>query len=156
MFLAIEENRPYQGIDSYEAAIGKKITRVLAFDSERKGVFYHLFSATSNRQNCYNAKLYFVLEDGSSLITTENTALWVDSYISSSPPINVSENFKDIIGKTITKITFEYSNIVIGTSHHIQPIINITMNNGTMLRLTNNFGETEDADYAAYYSIEKA
>lgn len=155
MFLAIEENRPYQGIDSYEAAIGKKITRVLALDSERKDVFYHLFSATSNRQNCYKAKLYFVLGDGSSLIATENTELWVDTYIPSPPFIDVSENFKDIVGKTIAKISFYNSLVYTRGSRYNIPTINVTMDNGTTLRLTNNFGEHGAEDYAAYYSIEK-
>lgn len=153
MYQAVDEGRPYSGIDTYEAAIGKKVLKVFADKSEDKPIFYSINLPKFKKHNCYNDNLYFVYADGI-LITTQYADFWVDTEISLENKIDVSEYFPGIVGETIKQFEFDHRSIVKGTTHYGQPITSIEMESGSCIKFSINFGEVEEDDRAAYFEIK--
>lgn len=154
MYLAVDEGRPYNGIESYEASCDKRIIRVLAEKPENGDVFFDMNLVASQHKNCYRQTLYFVF-DGGALISTQYADFWVDSNLPNTTMIDVSEKFPGFIGNTIKRITFDHNEVVKGMTHYGQPVTIIEMYNGVKARFSINFGEVEDADRAAYYCLVK-
>ena len=154
MYLAVDDGRPYSGIDTYEAAIGKKVLKVVADKNEGNPTFYSINLPNFKKRNCYNDNLYFVYDDGI-LITTQYADFWVDTEISLDNKTDVSEYFPGIVGETIKQFKFGHKSIVKGTTHYGQPITTIEMESGSRVKFSINFGEVEEDDRAAYFEIKK-
>lgn len=154
MYLAVDEGRPYNGIDTYEVAVGKKILKVVAGRDDEKTVFYSMNLSNFKMDNCYNNNLYFVL-DGGVLITTQYADFWVDSEIQIDNGADVSEYFPGIVGETIKQFKFDHRSVVKGTTHYGQPITTIEMESGNSVTFSINFGNVKDDERAAYFEIKK-
>ena len=152
IYQAIEDGRPYDGIDSYEAAVGKRIRKVLARHRSQGPVFYPLDLPNFKKENCYTADLYFVY-DGGALLTTQFADLWTDTVLPDGELTDVSDRFSDIVGHQIQRITFDHRDIAKGTTHYGQPIIRIEMDNGNQLMISINFGEVKKHERAAFYEL---
>ena len=154
IYQAIEDGRPYKGIDSYEKSIGKKILKVLADPPDKCPIFFDLDLPNSKHNNCYRSTLYFVYENGV-LISTQYADFWVDDILPDTELIDVSGLFQGIVGAAIKGFSFDHNMIVKATTHYGQPITIIEMDNNKKLRITINFGEVDtDADRAAYFAIQ--
>ncbi|MBR3870845.1 MAG: hypothetical protein IKJ17_05025 [Clostridia bacterium] len=153
MYLAIEEGRPYDGIDYYEKAVGKKILKVIAVSDDDKPIFYDMDLPYFKKNNCFNSKLYFVYEDGV-LITTEYADFWVDSKVSLDGGVDVSEHFPGIVGGTVKQFSFDSRDIVDGTTYYTQPITTIEMESGRKVSFSINFGEVNDDERAAFFVLK--
>lgn len=153
VYQAIEDGRPYSGIDTYEAAIGKKITKVLAIKDEDK-VFYTLDLPRYKKDNCFNCKLLFVFEGGY-LVTTQYADFWVDNIMPVADAVDVSDFFEGAVGRTIQSFEFGHKDIAQGTTHYGQPITKIAMDSGTEVVFSINFGEVDEENRAAFFEIRK-
>lgn len=152
MYIAVEEGRPYRGIDTYEAAIGKKIIKVIADRNNNNDTFFSINSPDFKKQNCFKDTLYFVYEDGC-LITTQYADFWVDTEVMTEGGKDVSEFFPGIVGGTIKQFKFDHRTIVDGITHHGQPITTIEMESGNSVTFSINFGEVGDDDRAAFFEL---
>lgn len=152
IYEAVEQGHPYDGIDSYEAAIGKKIILVLAEQPETGSVFYPVSLPNFKKENCFTKNLYFIY-DGGFLRTTQYTDFWVDTKLPDKPLVDVSSHFLGMIGSRIKEFTFSHRTIRDGMTSYGQPITSINMENGTEVRFSINFGEVEDKDRAAFVDI---
>ncbi len=152
IYQAVEDGRPYRGIESFEVAIGKTILKVLAEDNDDKSIFYSMDLPEFKKDNCFNSTLYFVY-DGGVLISTQYADFWVDSIMPENKLVDVSEYFCGVVGSTIERFTFEHKSIVKGTTHYGQPITTLEMSSGQKVKFSINFGEVEKEDRAAFYEL---
>lgn len=152
IYLALDEGRPYQGIDSYEISVGKRIIKVLAENNGGKSGFYPINTDGFKKDNCYTDNLYFVY-DGGALVTTQYADFWTDTVIPDKEIIDVSERFKEIIGETIKSFAFDHRSIIKGTTEYGQPITTIETVSGNKVCFSINFGEVKDDNRAAYFEF---
>lgn len=150
VYVALEAGRPYSGIDSFEAAIGKKILSVMADGDADKPVFSEVDLPQSKHKNCFFCNLYLIF-DGGYLICTKYASYWVDTVLPEKPLVDVSPVFSAILGHTIQQVTFGHHSIVKGTTYYGQPVTTFHMDNGVKLTFTINFGEVEKPDYCSYF-----
>jgi hypothetical protein len=153
VYVAAEAGRPYDGVDSYESSIGKRILRVLAEVEPGTETFFSVDDPTSRHDNCFTCNLYFMY-DGGFLKTTRYASFWVDTELPDSAFTDVSDRFLPLIGAEIESFSFGHHSIVKGTTHYGQPITTIRMDNGSSVAFTINFGEVEKEDYCAYYHLD--
>ena len=113
IFYAVEEGCPYMGVDSFEAAIGKKIIKVMA-ETEKEDVFFSMDDPQHAEHKFFTYPLLFMYEDGY-LCYTSYTTCWVDTYIPDEAMVDVTDYFSPIINHQIKDITF--SNKLITTLH---------------------------------------
>lgn len=153
VYQAIEDGRPYSGIDSYEAAVGKKVHCVLASGEDGKPIFYSMDLPEFKKDHCYTETLYFVY-DGGVLITTQYADFWTDTVLPASDLTDVSDHFGEIVGHTVKAFTFGHRAVKKGMGCYVQPITTIEMDNGHKVRFSINFGDVQEADRAAFYETE--
>lgn len=149
---AVDKGIPYNGIDSYECAIGKKITRVLASRNDKASVFYPMDLPNFKKENCFTSDLFFIY-DGGVLRTTEFADFWVDTLLPEGDVVDVTESFSDIVGSSIKNFTFSTNTVRKETTSYTQPITKIEMDNNRCIRFSINFGDVETEDRAAYFEV---
>lgn len=154
IYQALEDGRPYKGIDSYEIAVGKKIQKVLAEQNADRPILFPLSLPEFKKNNCFSQPLYFVYDDGV-LISTQYADFWTDTILPNVDLVDVSEHFDGIVGNTIQQFTFDHRAVVKGTTHYGQPIVTIEMDSGDRVRFSINFGEVSEENRAAYYELLK-
>lgn len=152
LYLAVQEGRPWSGIDSYETATGKKIHKVLADVPDHKPVFYLSVFPGFRKDNCFNATLYFVCDD-CILTVTQYNDLWTDTVLPDMALADVSEYFPGIVGSRIEGFEFNTRTLAKGMTHYTQPITRIITDSGHDLCISINFGEVREEDRAAYFEI---
>lgn len=152
IYKAVEDGKPYNGIDSYEIAIGKKIQKILAERSGNDPIFFSLALPEFKKDSCYNQTLYFVY-DGGVLISNQYADFWTDTVFPDADLIDVSEHFDGIVGNTIQRFMYDHKLVAKGTMHYDQPIIMMEMDSGHKVRFSINFGEVKEEERAAYYEI---
>lgn len=150
VYVALEEGRSYSGIDSFEAAIGKKILYVMADNDPGSQVFSSVDLPQSKHDNCFYCNL-FLLFDGGYLICTKYANYWVDTVLPQKQLTDVSSFFTPIIGHTIQRVSFDHHSISKGRTFYGQPITTFYFDNGSKLTFTINFGEVEKPDYCSYF-----
>ena len=152
IYQAVEDGKPYNGIDSYEIAVGKKILKVLAETDGTNPIFFALDLPEFKRDNCYNKTLCFVYDEGV-LISTQYADFWTDTILPDADLVDVSAHFDGIVGNTIKGFTYGHRSVVKGTRHYGQPITTIEMDSGHKVRFSINFGEVNDKDHAAFFEL---
>lgn len=152
LYQAVEDGRPYSGIDSYEMAVGKTVLKVLAEGDESAPVFYSLNLPEFKKNNCYNRTLYFVY-DGGVLISTQYADFWTDTVLPAVELVDVSEHFDGIVGHTIKGFTYGHRAVVKDRMYYGQPITTIEMDAGRKVRFSTNFGEAGEEERAAYFEL---
>ena len=154
IYQSVEDGRPFNGIDSYEKSIGKKVLKVLAAPADDDPIFFDLDLPNSKHNHCYKTTLYFIYEKGA-LISTQYADFWVDDILPDTELIDVSEWFPGIVGAAIKSFSYDHKEIIKRNTRYGQPITIIEMDNNKKLRITINFGEVDtDADRAAYFRIQ--
>ncbi|MBQ9459736.1 MAG: hypothetical protein IJU66_07355 [Oscillospiraceae bacterium] len=155
IYAAARDGRSYSGIDSFEAAIGKKVLYVMA-DCERcSPAFSSVDLPQSKHDNCFYCNLY-LLFDGGHLVCTKYANYWVDTLLPDKPLTDVSRFFAPILGHTIQQVSFDHRSISKGTTFYGQPITTLHMDNGITLTFTINFGEVDRSDYCSYFYYNEA
>lgn len=114
VYQAVEDGNPYQGIDSYEAAIGRKILKVLIEE---------------------NHKIYFMLDSGI-LIYTSYGSMWIDTVLPKMELQDGSRNFENIIGNTIKAFYYGDNDHDGSTHQHNMPATILEMESGLKVKLT--------------------
>jgi len=152
IYEAVKEGRSYAGIDTYETAVGRRITGVFAEHTGEGEVFFEVSQPGFKRDHCYTDRLYFVF-DGGVLITDQYANLWVDDRLPDKPLKDCSDCFPGVVGSIIRGFSFSYRDIVKDRTHHGQPIVAMELDNGMTVMFTINFGEVEEEHRAAYYWI---
>ena len=152
IYQAVEDKRPYSGIDSYEMAMGKKILKVLAEGNGKQPVFSPMVLPEFQKDNCFTRNLYFVY-DGGVLITTRHADFWTDTVLPDVELVDISEYFEDAVDSTIKDITFDNKSDVEGKIQYGQPITTIEFDSGIKVRFSINFGEVEEEDMVAYFEL---
>ena len=150
IYQAVEDGRPYGGIDWYGAAVGKRILKVLA-EGDRP-VFYPMALPEFRRNNCFTADLYFIY-DGGVLRTNQYADFWTDTVLPDRRLTDVSRHFKGIVGGRIARFNFDHRTIQKGTIRYGQPIVTIETDSGWAVRFSINFGEVQQRDRAAYFEL---
>ncbi len=157
IYNAIEAGHPFDGIQTFESAIGKKVLRILARTDKTDNIFHTVDRLESYHHNCFNCDLYFIFEK-SHLVYYRYINCWVDTYLPDKSLTDVSNLFPDIIGHTIQDISFggnsvrkmRSTNMLPFTSYH-QPIISIHFDNTVKINFTSNHGEVPDGETSTYY-----
>lgn len=152
IYLAIENGKPYRGIDSYEIAIGKRVQKVLAASDGIKSIFYPLNLPKFRKDNCYTANLYFVY-DGGVLITTQYADFWTDTVLPDTKMVDVSEHFAGIVGHTIRGFQYRLKTVNKGITQFCQPITIIETDSGCKVKFSTNFGDVEEDERAAFFEL---
>lgn len=152
IYRAIDEGKPYRGIDSYGLAIGKKIRRVFAESSGEQPVFFSIDTADFKHNNCYNATLYLVYDDGV-LVTTRHADCWTNTVLPSSGLVDVTEHFAGIVGGRILRFVFGGKSIKRDKTRYTQLIFTIEMDSGSKVRFATNNGEVSEELYSAYFEV---
>ncbi|MBQ3085251.1 MAG: hypothetical protein IJC46_07380 [Clostridia bacterium] len=152
IYQALEDGKPYDGIDSYETVIGKRIIKVLAEPNGNNAPIFSINLQNFKKDNCYTQTLYFVY-DGGVLITTPHADFWTDTILPSLDLIDVSDHFNGIVGNTVMGFSFDYRTIVKGNAEYGQPITTIETETGCKIRFSVNYGEVKKADRAAYFEL---
>lgn len=152
IYQAVEDGKPYSGIDSYEMAIRKKILKVLAEVHGTNPTFFAMDLPEFKKENCYTQTLYFVY-DGGVLISTQYADFWTDTILPNIDLVDVSDHFNGIVGNIIKGFTFDHRSVVKGTTHYGQPITTIEMDSGQKVSFSINFGEVKKEDRAAFYEL---
>jgi len=150
IYVALENGKPYSGIDSFECAVGKRILRVMADADSGSNVFTSIDEPTSKHDNCFLSPLYFFFDCGY-LVCTKEAGFWTNNTPLDKAAVDVSQFFPNLIGARIDKITFDHNEIIKERTHYGQPVTTFHMDNGTRINFTINFGEVEKKDYCAYY-----
>lgn len=152
VYQAVEDGRPYGGIDSYEVAVGKKVLKVLAERDGNRSVFYPMSLPQFQKKNCFNKTLYFVYEGGA-LLSTQYADFWTDTILPEVDLLDVSEYFAGVVGSEIKSIDYDYKTIVKGTTHYGQPITTLEMDSGQKVTFSINFGLVESKERAAWFEL---
>lgn len=152
IYQAVEDGRPYSGIDAYEMAVGKKVLKVLAESNGTDPVFFTIDLPEYKKDNCYTDTLYFVYEGGV-LVSTQYAEFWTDTILPATNLVDVSEQFDGMVGNVIRRFTFDHRSIEKGTTEYGQPITVIEMDSGRKVRFSINFGEVEEENRAAFYEL---
>ena len=157
IFYAINAGHPYDGIQSFEDAIGRKVLRILARTDKKDDIFHTLDRLESYHQNCFECNLYFILENGH-LVYSRYVDCWVDTYLPDVPMTDVSGLFPSILNHTIEDITMGGNSIrkmrstnSLPFTTYGQPIISLHFDNDVILNFTRNFGEVPRDDTVTYY-----
>ena len=150
IYEAIEAKKPYIDIDSYEAVIGKTITKVL-IEKPKEGKALHDVMFTNGRfGKCFYTNIYFLFEDRM-LIATPYNDFWTDKFDSSIRTLNISAEFSKIIGATVEKVEFAHNSIIEKMNHYTQPVATFVMSNGNSVSFSTSFGEVPKDKCTAYY-----
>lgn len=152
IYQAIEDGRPYGGIDSYEIAIGKKIQKVLAEKKDDMPIFFSMDLPEFKKDNCFTQTLYF-LYDGGVLISTQYADFWTDTVLPDIDFEDVSDHFDGVVGHVVQHFTYDHKSVVKGTTHYGQPITTIEMDSGRNVRFSINFGEVKSEERAAFFEL---
>lgn len=152
IYQAVEDSKPYSGIDSYEMAINKTVIKVLAESDGTNPTFFSMNLPEFKRDNCYTKTLYFVY-DGGVLISTQYADFWTDTILPTVDLVDVSEHFDGIVGNTIKGFTYDHRDVVKDTTHYGQPITTIEMGSGHKVRFSINFGEVKKEERAAFFEL---
>lgn len=152
IYQAAADGRPYNGIDSYEMAIGKKVMKVLAEVNDTKPIFFSMDLPQFKRDNCYTQTLYFVYDNGV-LVSNQYADFWTDSILPVTNLVDISSSFDGVVGSTIMGFTYDHRTIVKGFQHYGQPITTIEMDSGCKIRFSINFGEVKEEERAAFYEL---
>ena len=149
ILLAVREGRPYTGIDTFEAAIGKRILSIKA-DAKEEPVFTTVITETTQHENCFYCDLYLLFEEGF-LVCEKEASYYFDTHLPEKQLIDISGRFPELIGQVIEDITFSHNEIVKRITHYGQPVTTLHLSNGKKLSFTINFGEQDRKHYCAYY-----
>ena len=152
IYQALEDGKPYEHIDSYECAIGKKILKVLASPNDKPSIFYPMDLPSFKNDNCFTSDLYFVYADGA-LRTTQYADFWVDTIPDDGELIDVSEFFEGIVGGVIKDFHLSGRSVKKDIQSYDQPISRIEMEDGHYIKFSINFGDVEDENRAAFFEI---
>ncbi len=150
IYKAIEEKKSYIDIDSYEAIIGKTITKVL-IEKPKEGKALHDVMFTNGRfGKCFYTNIYFLFNDRM-LIATPYNDFWTDKSDSSVRTLNISSEFSQIIGATVEKVEFAHNGLNEKMTHYTQPVTTFIMSNGNSVSFSTSFGEVPKDKSTAYY-----
>lgn len=152
MYQAIEDGKPYSGIDSYEVSIGKKIQKVLTVGTQNPPAFFSQNLPDSKTGTCYLQPLYFVYENGI-LIATQYVSFWTDTILPEKNLVDVSEHFGGIVGHTIRCFTYGYKSMEKRSTCYSLPVTTIETDSGHSIRFSLIFGVAKEAKQMAYYEI---
>lgn len=153
IYVALEEGRSYLGIDSFEAAIDKKVLRVMAVGDHADSVFTSVDLPTSKHENCFYHNLYMIF-DGGCLVCAKDASYWVDTAPIDKNLVDVSHFFSPIVGHTLRQVTFGHKSIRKGITVYGQPMTSFHFDNGIKLTFSINFGEVENEEYCSYFTYE--
>jgi len=153
IYEAVDKGNPYDGIDSYECAIGKKIIKILASpNKDNPSVFYSMNLPAFTKENCFTSDLYFVY-DGGVLRTTKFADFWTDSILPQVELVDVSKYFQSIIDKTIINFSFSNRCVRKESTTYTQPITEIEMEDGQIIKFSINFGDVENENRVAFFEL---
>ncbi len=142
------ENRHYEYIDLYYDAVGMKIDKLLYPGSKN-------IKAVGADPVKYDEDICFVCGE-KILVVRECVNILFINNITDEKYIEVPDIFgEEIIGSTITDVSFEHKEIVKGMTHYGQPIILLSLDNGVTLKFTHNFGEHTEEGSVSYFSVIK-
>lgn len=150
IYVALEEGRPYTGIDSFEAAINKKVIRVMAVGDKGTSIFTSVDLPTSKHKNCFYRNLYMMFDEGY-LVCAKDASYWVDTAPIDKNLVDVSSFFSLIVGHTIRQVTFGKNQIRKGITYYGQPVTSFVFDHGMKLTFSINFGEVEREAYVSYF-----
>ena len=148
--VAVENQKPYDDIDSYEAVLGKKIERVLIEKSVNGRVLHDVILSNGRFGKCFYTRIFFLFEDRM-MIATPYVDFWTDKYDPSIKTLDISSEFSLITGSSVEKVMFNYNGVSREMSHYTQPVATFVMKNGSAITFTTSFGEVPDDTSTAYF-----
>lgn len=148
MVYAKKEGRNYLSIEPYYDAVGLTIDKVLYFGNADT-------MTTKEKFTEFGADIAFVCGEKLLVLRDSVNILFMNDRLSETPQIDISLAFgQDVIGRSITAISFGHRNVVKETSNYGQATIILELNSGKKVKFTHNFGEMEGRNYQSRFWVE--
>lgn len=144
------KGKDYAGIGYWKECIGLRVEKICALTKAEK-----IVSLNPLHRYEYRKPVIFKCGDRAVILET-GPNIYLQSWQSikrgkKEAPLN--DYFADIIGSTVTNIVFEHCSCRRGNTNYIQPIIQISFDNGKRIRLSRNAGEVPPHHSKAYFTF---
>nr|MBR4280895.1 hypothetical protein [Clostridia bacterium] len=144
------KNQPFEHIDTYHSAIGLKIDKIVVF-GEDTGIGIDELGRTT-----FSHDIGLVCGDKTVIIKKDINILLMNGLQNMLPCIPANDLFgTDICERTITKITFKHNQVVKAKVYYGQPVINLLLDDGSVISFTHNYGEMPKGDLIPRFSVKR-
>lgn len=144
------KNQPFEHIDTYHSAIGLKIDKIVVF-GEDTGIGTDELGRTT-----FSHDIGLVCGDKTVIIKKDINILLMNGLQNMLPCIPGNDLFgTDICERTITKITFKHNQVVKAKVYYGQPVINLHLDDGSVISFTHNYGELPKGDWIPRFSVTR-
>lgn len=152
---AASENRDFDSIEYFTAAIGRKVDRIEMYcESDQLSVF-SMEEPEFQNENCFNGTIILWCE-GKALRINQWVDIMVDptvAHVGEKVKVDMMHYFSDCIGCELQKIDFDHEVTIKGTTHYGRAVIHLHFSNGKCIHFSNNFGKTPKEKYAAFFVV---
>ncbi|MBR2964959.1 MAG: hypothetical protein IKC34_00235 [Clostridia bacterium] len=148
MVEAKQKCRDFSGIHTYHRAVGRKIDNILYFSPDKD------FKKTRSGVE-FGGDFGLLLDDELLVVASDISVLFDNSLIGEKPCISCPDIFGiDVIGSTITDISFGHKTVIKSNTQYGQAIIILKLDCGREIRFTHNFGEQEKGYTARFITSQ--
>ncbi|MBQ8648130.1 MAG: hypothetical protein IJ484_08320 [Oscillospiraceae bacterium] len=151
---AAHEGRAYGGIDTYEAALGRRVLRVLADPCGGEWPIRPAEYGGKTWSNTFRGQLYLEYEGGV-LIGNEYGDFWTDDHLPAGPLVDVSTAFAGVVGRCIEGFRFAARDVPGSGTSYTQPVTWLDMGQGRSVRFSDTFGEMEGKELVGWFRLEQ-
>jgi hypothetical protein len=142
------KGKEYAGIGYWKDCIGLRVDKACALSRAKEIVSLNPLNRCE-----YRKPIFFKCGDKAIIMET-GPNLYMQSWKivkrrKKETPLN--DSFTDIVGATIKNIQFEHNSCRRGNTDYIQPIIQVSFDNGKSLKLSRNAGEVPPHRSKAYF-----
>lgn len=148
MVYAKKEGQNYLSIEPYYDAVGLTIDKVLYFGNADT-------MTTKEEFTEFGADMAFVCGEKLLILRDSVNILFMNDRLAETTQIDISPAFgQNVIGQSITAVSFAHRNVTKGTSNYGQATIILELNSGKKIKFTHNFGEMEGRNYQSRFWVE--
>lgn len=152
---AASENRDYDSIEYFPAAVGRKVERIEMYCEAGEAPVFPMNEPEFQQENCFEGTIVLWCE-GKALCIDKRTNIMVDPTVTRSADksaFDMEPYFADCIGSILESIDFSHENTAEGTMLYGRSIIHLHFSNGKSIHFSSNFGKTPKDKYAAFFTM---
>ena len=152
---AASENRDFDSIEYFSAAIGRKVEGIEIYCEPNQPSVFSIKEPEFQSDTCYTGTIVLWCE-GKALRINQWTDVMVDPSVAktdSKTKVDMSPYFSGCIGCTLAKIDFDHELTIKGTTRYGRAVMHLHFSNGKSIHFSNNFGKVSKEKYAAFFEI---
>lgn len=152
---AASENRDFDSIEYFSAAIGRKVDGIEIYCEPNQPSVFTIEEPEFQSDNCFTGTIVFWCE-GKALRINQWTDIMIDPSITQmdgKTKVDMSPYFSGCIGCTLSKIDFDHELTIKGTTRYGRAVMHLHFSNGKRIHFSNNFGKASKEKYAAFFEI---